>query len=172
MKVLIDSDSIKSRVKEIAATLKNKYRDKKLVILIVLKGAFVFGSDLIRELSELDIVVDFIRASSYGYGTESCGDVNIIFEPSVPIEGESVLIVDDILDTGYTLSKIVDYVYSKGPKECEICVLLDKPERRKVEVKVDYVGFKIPNYFVFGYGIDWAEKYRNLPFIAYNPEIT
>ncbi len=167
MRVLLDEDAIRNRVKELASEIRSKYKDCKLVVIIVLKGAFMFGADLIRELSDLDIEVDFIRASTYGMGTEPGEEVRILLEPTINIEGERVLIVDDILDTGCTLSKIRDYIVSKRPASCEICVLLDKPERRRINIDAEYVGFRIPNHFVFGYGIDWAEKYRNLRHIAY-----
>ncbi|MGB9667332.1 MAG: hypoxanthine phosphoribosyltransferase [Thermosulfidibacteraceae bacterium] len=167
MKVLIDEERIKRRVRELAEEIRNNYRGNRLIIIVVLKGSFVFGADLIRELGDMDIVVDFIRASTYGMGTEPEEEVKILLEPTIDIKGERVLIVDDILDTGYTLRRIKEYVLSKEPLSCEVCVLLDKPARRKVELKPDYVGFEIPNYFVFGYGIDWAEKYRNLPYIAH-----
>ena len=166
MRVLIDEASIRKKVKELASLISEKYKGQKLVVIIVLKGAFIFAADLIREIEGVDIYCDFVKASSYGMSTVSCKDVRIDYFPEVNIKGERILVVDDILDAGYTLKKIVDEITSRSPESCEVCVLLDKPERREVEVKVDYVGFVIPNKFVVGYGMDCKEKYRNLKCVA------
>lgn len=165
-KILIKESEIKSRVKEIAKAISEKYKDKELVVLCVLKGAFVFTADLIREIEGVKIFCDFIKASSYGYSTVSRGVVKIELFPSVSLKGRHVLIVDDILDAGYTLKAIKNEVEKYNPLSCELCVLLDKPERREVEIKVDYIGFRIPDEFVVGYGMDCKEEFRNLKYIA------
>ena len=166
MKVLITQKEIEKRVEELAEEIKRKYKGKELIVLILLKGAFVFAADLLRKLEGVEIRCDFIKASSYGTSTESSGNVQLNLLPSLDITGKEVLLVDDILDTGLTLKKVKDWVLEQGAKSCETCVLLDKPERRKVPFKADYTGFEIPNHFVVGYGMDCAERYRHLPYVA------
>ncbi len=166
MRILIDEEAIKLKVKELANKISEKYRGKELVVVCVLKGAFIFAADLVREIEGVDIFCDFVKASSYGMNTVSTGEVRIEYFPEIEISGKNVLIVDDILDAGYTLKKIKEEIEAKNPKSCEVCVLLDKPARRAVDIKVDYVGFEIPNEFVVGYGMDCAERYRNLKYVA------
>ncbi|MTI46498.1 hypoxanthine phosphoribosyltransferase [Sporosalibacterium faouarense] len=164
-KILITSEEIESKVKELANGITNDYKDKDLVVIGVLKGAAVFMSDLIKYI-DVPLTMDFIAVSSYGRSTESSGVVKMIKDLEESIEGKDVLIVEDIIDTGLTLSYLIENLKSRGPRSVRICTLLDKPERRKVDVKVDYMGFKIPDEFVVGYGIDFAENYRNSPFIS------
>ena len=165
LELLISKNKLKKRIKEIADEISKDYEGKKPVFISILKGGGFFLADLVREI-KLDLTVDYIAASSYGSNTESSGNVHILKDLSAPVEGKDVIIVEDIIDTGYTLKAIYDILKTRKAKSIKICVLLDKPERRKVKVAVDYVGFKIPNLFVVGYGIDYAERYRNLPYIA------
>lgn len=163
--VLVTSEEIQNKVKELAEKINCDYKNKNLVVVGVLKGAAVFMSDLIKNI-DVPLTIDFIAVSSYGSSTESSGVVKLIKDLEESIEGKDVLIVEDIIDTGLTLSYLVENLKSRGPNSVRICSLLDKPERRKVDVKVDYVGFKIPDKFVVGYGIDFAEKYRNSSYVA------
>jgi hypoxanthine phosphoribosyltransferase len=162
--VLIRQQEIAKRVKEIAATLEKDYQDKELVIVALLSGTVVFLADLVRHL-ELPLRLDFMAASSYGCGTVSKG-VKITKELKLEIQGKDVLLLDDILDTGRTLKATIERLEGLNPKSLKTCVLLDKPARRVVDISADYIGFMIPDYFVVGYGLDYAEKYRNLPFIG------
>lgn len=162
--VLIREREIAARVKEIAAALQKDYENRELVIIALLSGTVVFLADLVRHL-ELPLRLDFMSASSYGDGTVSRG-VKITKELKFEIAGKDVLLLDDILDTGRTLNATVEKLVKLNPKSLKTCVLLDKPARRVVDISADYVGFKIPDFFVVGYGLDYAEKYRNLPFIG------
>lgn len=164
-KVLYSRDEIEAKVKELADRISVDYKEKELVAVGVLKGAFVFVSDLARKLS-IPAMVDFIAASSYGDSVVSSGHVLLGKKPAVDVKGKDVLIVEDIIDTGETLKEIIEEFLKDKPASLKICVLLDKRERRKVEVALDYIGFVIPNVFVAGYGIDWAERFRNLPDIV------
>lgn len=163
--VLYSEVQLKERVKAIADQISADYKDKELLLVGVLKGANVFMCDLMREIS-FPIQIDFIAASSYGHSTESSGVVKILKDLDFSIEGKHVLIVEDIIDTGLTLKYLTENFHSRGPKSLEICTLLDKPERRIAKLDVKYVGFEIPDEFIVGYGIDYAERYRNLPYIA------
>ncbi len=163
--VLYSEVQLKERVKAIADQISADYKDKELLLVGVLKGANVFMCDLMREIS-FPIQIDFIAASSYGHSTESSGVVKILKDLDFSIEGKHVLIVEDIIDTGLTLKYLTENFHSRGPKSLEICTLLDKPERRIAKLEVKYVGFEIPDEFIVGYGIDYAERYRNLPYIA------
>jgi len=164
--VLIPEEKITERVNELARSISADYAGGSMLALVVLKGAFVFAADLLRRVEGVKIYCDFIKASSYGYSKESSGVVNIELVPKLSMEGERVLIVDDIVDTGYTISKIKEWVLSRGAASCRVCVLLDKPSRRRVPFQADYVGFTIPDEFVVGYGMDCAEEYRTLPYVA------
>ncbi len=166
MRVLLTEREIARRVDELAEELSAKYSGESVVALVVLKGAFIFAADLLRKIRGVRIYCDFIKASSYGDSTESSGQVRIDLYPKLNLEGAKVLIVDDILDTGITISSIKRWVEEQGVSSCEVCVLLDKPERRKVPFEADYVGFTIPNHFVVGYGMDCAEEHRCLPYVA------
>ncbi|MCA0384110.1 MAG: hypoxanthine phosphoribosyltransferase [Firmicutes bacterium] len=163
--VLYSESVIKSKVEELAKRISEDYADKELLLIGVLKGANVFMCDLMREIT-FPIQIDFIAASSYGHSTESSGVVKIIKDLDYSIEGKHVIIVEDIIDTGLTLKYLIENFKSRQPKSLEICTLLDKPERRIAHLEVKYTGFQIPDEFIVGYGIDYAERYRNLPYIA------
>ncbi|WZL79637.1 hypoxanthine phosphoribosyltransferase [Eubacteriales bacterium mix99] len=164
-RILIDEETLQKRVREMGRQLTEDYRGKDLVIIAILKGAVVFTSDLIKEI-KLPLSIDFMAVSSYGVSTKSSGVVRILKDLEEEIEGRDVLIVEDIVDTGLTLHYLVENLWSRGPKSLKICCCLDKPTRRTAPVKVDYVGFDIPDEFVIGYGLDYAERYRNLPYIG------
>lgn len=163
--VLYSKEAIENRVASLAAMITEDYQGKDLLLIAVLKGANVFMCDLMRHIS-FPIQIDFIAASSYGHSTESSGVVKILKDLDYSIEGKDVIIVEDIIDTGLTLKYLIENFKSRNPKSLEICTLLDKPERRKSQLDVKYIGFTIPDEFIVGYGIDFAEKYRNLPYIA------
>jgi hypoxanthine phosphoribosyltransferase len=153
---------IRRRVRELAREIRRDYRGRELVVVSVLKGAFVFTADLVRAL-DLPVTVDFVGLSSYGAGTESTGQVRVTRPLAVPLEGRDVLVVDDLLDTGQTLAALRADLRARGARSVRICALLDKPDRRLVDLRADYVGFKDVRGFVAGYGIDVAERYRALP---------
>lgn len=169
--IMISEEEIAKRVKELGKQLTEDYRGKELLIVGILKGCMLFLSDLVRAI-ELPLTMDFMVVSSYGTTTKSSGVVRIIKDLERDIEGKDVLIVEDIVDTGLTLSYLVENFKSRNPKSVRICSLLDKPDRRKAQVDIEYVGFKIPDEFVVGYGLDYGESYRNLPFVCVlKPEI-
>ena len=163
--VLISKEKIADRVKELAKTINKEFDGEEVVLIGLLRGSVIFLSDLAREI-DLDAKIDFMIVSSYGNTMESSREVKIIKDLEEYIEGKNVIIVEDIIDTGYTLQKVVETLKLRNPKELKICTLLDKPERREVEIPVDYVGFQIPDEFVVGYGIDYAQKHRNLPYVG------
>ena len=167
--VIISRETIARRIKELAGEIAKDYgRDKPLVIVGILTGAAFFLTDLVREMPEdLDVKVDFMSVASYGDNTESSGVVRIFHDLKTNIEGKNVIVVEDIIDTGLTLSHLLEMLKSRNPASLKICVLLDKYERRKTEVKVDYCGFRIPDKFVVGYGLDYASKWRHLKDIKY-----
>lgn len=161
LELLIPEEEIKRRIKTLAEEIRREFpAGEELVVVGLLKGSFVFLSDLVREL-EGAVLVDFIAASSYA-GTESTGNVRIKKDLDIDIKGKNVLLVDDILDTGRTFQKVLELLKVREPKMLKTCVLLDKPSRRVVNVEADFVGFKIPDHFVVGYGLDWDELGRNL----------
>ncbi len=164
-KILIDEEKLMKRVKELGAQITEDYKSKDLFIIVILKGAVMFASDLIKEI-KLPLAIDFMAVSSYGASTKSSGVVRIMKDLDEQIEGKDVLIVEDIVDTGLTLNYLFENLLSRKPRSLKVCCCLDKPSRRKTPVNVDYVGFNIPDEFVIGYGLDYAEKYRNLPFIG------
>jgi len=164
-KVLITKQQIQKKVKELGGIITREYQGKNLVVIGVLKGAVLFLGDLVKNIN-LPLIIDFMAVSSYGNTTETSGVVRILKDLDSTIEGMDVLIVEDIIDSGLTLNYLYDNLKSRGPSSIKICTLLDKPERRKVDVKVDYVGFIIEDEFVVGYGLDFSEKYRNLPEIC------
>jgi len=164
-KILIDEEKLIKRVKELGAQITEDYKDKDLFIIVILKGAVMFASDLIKEI-KLPLAIDFMAVSSYGASTKSSGVVRIMKDLEEQIEGKDVLIVEDIVDTGLTLNYLFENLLSRKPRSLKVCCCLDKPSRRKAPMNVDYVGFNIPDEFVIGYGLDYAEKYRNLPFIG------
>lgn len=163
--VLISKEKIADRVKELAKEINKEFDGEEVVLIGLLRGSVIFLSDLAREI-DLDAKIDFMIVSSYGNTMESSKEVKIIKDLEEYIEGKNVIIVEDIIDTGYTLQKVVETLKLRNPKELRICTLLDKPERREVEIAVDYVGFQIPDEFVVGYGIDYAQKHRNLPYVG------
>jgi len=165
MKILIDEKKIETRVAELGVQIAADYCDKDLVVIGILKGAVLFMADLIKRI-DIPLSIDFMAVSSYGKSTRSSGVVRILKDLDEEIEGKDVLIVEDIVDTGLTLKFLAENILSRNPKSLKTCCLLDKPSRRKVDVKVNYVGFEIPDEFVVGYGLDYAQKYRNLPFVG------
>lgn len=167
IKVLIDEEKLSKRVGELAVEISNDYNGEDIVLVCILKGAVYFAVDLSKKITNSEAVLDFMKVSSYGSGTESSGKVELKIDLSFNIEGKNVIIVEDILDTGYTLNYLYDYLKNKNPKTLKICVLLDKKERREKEIDVDYTGFEIENKFIVGYGLDYDEKYRNLPYVGY-----
>ena len=170
-KVLVTRDEIAKAVKELGARITKDYAGKAPVLIGILKGAVVFYSDLIREI-DLPLTTEFMAISSYGSATKSSGVVRILKDLDKPINGKDVLIIEDIVDSGMTLSFLKENLLSRGAASLHIATLLDKPERRRVPLHVDYSGFTIPDEFVVGYGLDYAEKYRNLPDIGVlRPEI-
>ena len=170
-RVFYSHEEIQAKVKELGEAITRDYQGKEPIFVGVLKGCFVFMADLMRCV-DIPCEIEFMVLSSYGSGTTSTGSVKIVKDIDLPLEGKDVLIVEDILDTGFTLSFLVDLLKSRNPKSIEICTLLDKPDRRKVEISAKYTGRKIPDEFVVGYGLDYDEKYRNLPFIGVlKPEV-
>jgi len=163
---MISEEQIRARVHELGAELSKDYGDNKLVLVCVLKGSFVFAADLARAIPDVNLRVDFLGVRSYGEGTESSGVVQITQDLSRPIAGEDVLLVEDIVDTGLTIAHLMDLFRTRNPRSVKVCSLLHKPARAKVSVKIDYLGFTIEDKFVVGYGLDFAERYRNLPFIG------
>ncbi len=161
----LSAEQIAERVKALGAEIHRDYEDKRLVVVIVLKGSFVFAADLIRAVDTHNLRVDFLGVRSYD-GTESSGVVQIVNDLSRPIEHEDVLLVEDIVDTGLTISYLLDLLQTRKPRSLKVCALLHKPARAKIAVPIDYLGFTIEDRFVIGYGLDFAEKYRNLPFLG------
>lgn len=164
---MISEQEIQARIQEMANEINERYKDSKCVVLIgLLRGSAIFLADLARLLT-VPVVLDFMATSSYGSGTDSSGDVKILKELDEEIHGRDVLIVEDIIDTGHTLTKIKKMLLIRDPKSFAICTLLTKPSQREAEVEVDWIGFSIEDKFVVGYGIDYAQFYRNLPYIGY-----
>ncbi len=163
--VLLDQQQLQDIVKELGERISRDYQNKDLLVVGVLKGSFMFIADLMRAI-KVPCRVDFMAVSSYNNGAKSSGVVRIIKDLDKPIEGLDVLLVEDILDSGMTLSYLVDNLKARRPDSVRICTLLDKPERRKMPIQPDYVGAQVPDEFVVGYGLDFAEKYRNLPFVG------
>ena len=170
-RVLFTEEELKRRVKELGGQLTRDFADKDPVFVGVLKGCFVFMADLLRSV-DMHCTMDFMAVSSYGSGTTTTGAVKINKDLSADIEGRHVIIVEDILDSGVTLSYLMKVLQARGANSIRLCTLLSKPERHRVEVPIDYLGFEIPDEFVVGYGLDYAEKYRNLPYIGIlKPEV-
>jgi hypoxanthine phosphoribosyltransferase len=163
--VLIDSAALRARVAELGEEISVAYEGKDLLLIGVLKGAVFFMADLMRHLT-VPCEVDFMAISSYGAATDSSGVVRILKDLDINIEGRNVLVVEDIIDSGLTLSYLMRNLEAREPVSLEVCALLTKPERREIEVPVRWIGFEIPNRFVIGYGLDFAERYRNLPCVA------
>ena len=171
LKVLLSEEEIKNKVQELGRVITEEYRGKNLLLVTVLKGAVVFLADLMRAI-DTPAEIDFMVVSSYGSGVKSSGVVKIVKDLDVPLKDRHILIVEDILDSGLTLSYIKGILQDRGPASIRIVTLLDKPARRKADIKADYVGFEVPDDFVIGYGLDYDEKYRNLPYIGVlKPEV-
>ena len=164
-KVLIGQNEIREAVKKLAAQINKEYKGQELMCICILRGAVMFFTDLIREL-DLPLTIDFMAISSYGNSTRTSGEVRLQKDLDQSVLDKDVLVVEDIVDSGLTLTYIMDVLSKRGAKSVKLATLLDKPERRKNKLKVDYVCFTIPNEFVVGYGLDYAEKYRNLPDIG------
>lgn len=162
---LIGQEAIAARVAELGQTLSQEYRELDPLVVVVLKGSAVFASDLIRSMT-CCLQVDYIGTSSYGDDTQSSGQVRIVKDIEVPLKGRHVLLVEDIVDTGLTLDYLLKTLGLREPASLKICALLDKPSRRKVEVPVEHIGFSIDDHFVIGYGLDYASRYRQLPYIG------
>ena len=163
--ILIDADSLRGRIAELGEEISASYAGRELLLIGVLKGAVFFMADLMRHIT-VPCEVDFMAISSYGAQTDSSGVVRILKDLDINIEGRHVLVVEDIIDSGLTLSYLMRNLESREPASLEICALLTKPERREIEVPVRWIGFEIPNKFVIGYGLDFAERYRNLPYVG------
>jgi hypoxanthine phosphoribosyltransferase len=163
--ILVQGDELQHRVRELARDISRDYQGRQLFLVGVLKGAVFFLSDLMRHL-DVPCEVDFMAVSSYGSSTDSSGVVRILKDLDATIEGREVLIVEDIVDSGLTLSYLLRTLKARDPASLEVCALLTKPERRKVDLPIKYVGFEIPNRFAVGYGLDHAERFRNLPYVA------
>ena len=162
---LIDRQKVESRIKELAKEIEKDYAGEEVCVGL-LKGSVIFLSDLVKEI-ETPVIIDFMNVSSYGSETVSSGDVKILKDTDLDLRGKNVLIVEDIIDTGLTLEYVIDYFKKvKGVKTIKTCTLLSKPDRRRVQVDVDYIGFEVPDKFIIGYGLDYDQKYRNLPYIA------
>jgi hypoxanthine phosphoribosyltransferase len=153
---------VQARIGELAAKINHDYAGKELLVVGILRGAFIFLADLVRKL-EMPVVVDFMAVSSYGQATRSSGVVRILKDLDESVAGRRLLLVEDIVDTGLTLKYLSEYLRAKQPADLRVCTLLDKPDRRQVDIKPDYNGFAIPDYFVVGYGLDSGQHYRNLP---------
>lgn len=165
-KILFSEEDIKKRAKELGKEINSDFEGEELIILGTLKGAVMWMCDLMKEIN-LETKVDFISASSYGSSTSSSGFVKITKDVDMDLYGKNVLIIEDIVDTGTTLKFLKDYLADRNPKTVRICTMLDKPSRRKADVTPDYIGFEVEDLFVVGYGLDYDQKYRNLPYISY-----
>lgn len=163
---MLSAEQIAARVRELGAQIAKDYSDRRLVLVSVLSGSFVFTADLARAIDLTNVRIEFLGVRSYGEGTTSSGVVQITRDLARPIEGEDVLIVEDIVDTGLTIAHLIELFGTRHPASLKVCALLHKPARTKVEVAIHYLGFTIEDRFVVGYGLDWAERYRNLPFIG------
>lgn len=162
LKILINRDEIAQAVDRLACEIKRDYRDKEPLLVGILRGSFVFMADLIRRL-DLPLELDFIRLCSYGAARKSSGQVRVVQGLKTPVRGRDVLVVEDIVDTGITISFLLDYLKRRRPASLKLCALTDKPSRRRVSVSIDYLGFTVPDEFIVGYGLDCAQQFRNLP---------
>ena len=165
LRVLLTRGEIEAGIDKLASKIRKDYLGKHPILICVLKGSFVFASDLVRRLN-FPLDIDFVQLSSYGAGTESSGKIKVVHHISSPIEGRHVLVIEDIVDTGLTISFLLDYLRKKKPASLKLCALTDKPSRRQVPVTIDYLGFTVPDKFLVGYGLDFDEKFRNLPDIC------
>ena len=165
--VLINEERLQNRIKEIARQIENDYKNEEIVLICILKGAVYFAVDLSKNIKNNVVTMDFMKVSSYGNNFETSGNVEFIMDISEDIKGKNVIVVEDIIDSGYTLNFIKKHLSKKNPKSLKLCVLLDKKERREIAVNVNYTGFEIENKFVVGYGLDYEQQYRNLPYIGW-----
>lgn len=163
--VLISEKDVEERIKQLADQITKDYAGKEVHLICVLKGSIFFTCELAKRIP-LPVTLDFMSVSSYGNQTESSGRVKIVKDLDEPIDGKNVIVIEDIIDSGRTLSYLMDLLNARKPESLKLCTLLDKPDRRVTDVKVDYVGFEIPDKFVVGYGLDYAQKYRNLPYVG------
>ena len=163
-RTLYSREDINTRVRELGKVISEEYKGKKLLVVSLLRGSFIFTSDLVREIS-IPVEIDFMTTASYGHDEISSGNVEIVHDVRTKVDGKEILIVDDIMDSGYTLKKVKDLLESKNPNSVKICVMLDKPSRRKVDLEPNFVGFSIPDVFIVGYGLNYGDYYRNIPYI-------
>lgn len=163
-RVLFDRNEISKRVKNLGEEISLKYKGKDLVVISLLRGSFIFAADLVREIS-IPVEVDFITTASYGNEETSTGIVEIIHDLRTNIEGKDVLIVDDICDSGYTLKRVMEHLTTKNPNSINVCVMLDKPSRRQTDLTPEFIGYSIPDVFIVGYGLNYGDYYRNIPYI-------
>ena len=163
--VMLSEEEINARIAELGEQISRDYEGKEIFLICILKGASFFACELAKRIT-VPVNIDFMKVSSYGSGTVSSGQVSIKMDVSESIAGKEVLIVEDIIDSGNTLNLLPKILMERGPKSIRLCALLDKPDRREVDVKMDYVGFRIPDKFVVGYGLDYDQRYRNLPYIG------
>jgi len=166
LKVLIDEESLQNKVEEIANQIMKDYEGEDLIFVCILKGSTFFTVDLARRMTN-NVQLEFMKVSSYGENTTSSGKITLELDMKQNIAGKNVIVIEDIIDTGHTLSYILDHLKERKPNTLKLCALLDKTERREVEIDIDYVGFEIPNKFVVGYGLDYNESYRVLPYVGY-----
>lgn len=166
IKVLISEEKLQARIQELAKQIENDYKGKQITFICILKGSVFFTVDLAKRI-DTDVRLEFIRVSSYGGDTVSSGEIKMKLDLKDSIQGKDVVVIEDIIDTGRTLKYLVEYLELKKPNSIRLCTLLNKKERRVCDVDVDYIGFEIPDEFVIGYGLDYDEKYRNLPYIGY-----
>lgn len=164
-RVLLSEEEISGKIRELGSKISEEYKNKELILVGVLKGSVPFMAELMKRIS-IPCKMDFMAVSSYGDSTESSGVVRILKDLDFEIENKDVLIIEDIIDSGITLKYLIKYLSAKNPNSVEIACLLNKPERRQVEIDVKYLGYDVPNYFLVGYGLDYAEKYRNLPYVG------
>lgn len=164
-KILVSQEELQKKIVELGKEISKDYEGKNLLVVGILKGSVIFMADLLRAIS-VPCEIDFMSISSYGSGTESSGVVKIVKDLDINLEGKDILIVEDILDSGKTLFHLRELLSARNPRSFKICTLLDKPERREADISADYKGFSVPNEFVVGYGLDYDEKYRNLPFVG------
>lgn len=163
LKLLISPEDIQLKIKEIAQKIERDFPEDPIVFIGVLKGSFIFLADLVRALNKRNIEIDFVRVKSYGYSDTSSGEVLITKDIEVPLEGKNVILVEDIVDTGLTLQFLLKHIAIHKPKTLKICAFINKLERKKIDIPLDYLGFTIESGFLVGYGLDYAERYRNLP---------
>ncbi len=163
--VLISEETVNAKIKEIGERISKEYEGQQVHLLCILKGSVFFTCELAKRIT-VPVTLDFMSVSSYGDGTSSSGVVRIAKDLDETIEGKNVIVIEDIIDSGRTLSYLLEILQKRNPRSMKLCTLLDKPDRRVKDVKVDYVGFEIPDEFVVGYGLDYAQKYRNLPYIG------